>query len=80
MPGDRDHAKLRLLPRGVRDELRQRQVAAIEAEVNKSYADRIRSAPTRAEKRALRARRDAEIEKRIGPLMRERAADAPRCL
>ena len=55
-----------------RNAFREQQIRAINAEVRKEYAKRIRAAKTKAEKKALRAERKAKIETLTERLIRER--------
>ncbi len=48
--------------------------------MRRAYADRIRTATSKDEKRALETERDAEIALRIEPLNRDRNLDTPECL
>jgi predicted Zn-ribbon and HTH transcriptional regulator len=60
-----------------RDTFREEQIRAIEAGIRREYAKRIRAAKSRAEKKALRAERDAEIVRRTEPIIRERRPFLP---
>ena len=54
-----------------RDAFRRQQIRSIKREIRRKYAGRIRAASTKAEKKRLKAERDAEIAARTGPLVRE---------
>ena len=55
-----------------RDAFREQQIRALKAEIRAECAPRIRAAKTKAEKKALRAERKANIGSLIEPLVRER--------
>ena len=59
MARGRPNAESRIVPRGMRREYREKQIEAIQAQVRDTYAERIRTAKTKHEKRALKAERDA---------------------
>jgi len=80
MAAKRKDMPLPILPHGLRDQFRDRQIAAIKGEVTKKYAERIKAARGTDAKRALKAERDAEIARLIEPLLREREKDTPWCL
>ena len=54
-----------------RDAFRREQIRSIKREIRREYAERIRAASTKVEKKRLKAERDAEITARTGPLIRE---------
>ena len=64
----------------MRNDYREEQVNAIKAQIRKKYADRIRGAASKDEKRVLKTERNAEIARQIESLMRERNLDTPECL
>ena len=55
-----------------RDAFREEQISEIRKRIRREYQPRIRAAKNRAEKKVLRAERDAVIEKEIEPLVLER--------
>jgi hypothetical protein len=80
MVNESNNRNVRIVPHGLRDSFRQQQIDAIKAEVKRDFAGRIRAAATKEQKRALKAERDAEIARRIAPLIRDRELDTPECL
>ena len=80
MVARRDNRELRIIPRGMRNDFREEQVNAIKAQIRKKYADRVRRAASKVEKRDLKTERDAEIVRQIESLIRERNLDTPECL
>lgn len=64
----------------MRNDYREEQVNAIKAQIRKKYADRIRRAASKDEKRVLKTERDVEIARQIESLIRERNLDTPECL
>ena len=71
---------MRIVPWDMRAAIRATQIEAIKAEIRRRYRKRIRTANTAAEKKALKAQREAEIAKRIEPLIQEGKRDTPECL
>ena len=80
MAAKRDNRELSIIPGGMRSDFREEQINAIKAQVRKEYADRIRKAASKDEKRLLKAERDVEIARQIESLIRERNLDTPECL
>ena len=80
MASKRSNREVRLLPHGMRDDYREKQIEAIMVEVRKKYKDRIRAAGSREERRALKSECEAEIAERIEPFIRDRRLDTPECL
>ena len=80
MAAKRENRELRIIPRGMRNDYREEQVNAIKAQIRKKYADRIRGAASKDEKRVLKTERNAEIARQIESLMRERNLDTLECL
>ena len=71
---------MRIIQRGMRNDFREEQINAIKTQLRKKYADRIRKAASKDEKRVLKAERDVEIARQIESLIRERNLDTPECL
>lgn len=80
MAAKRENRAMRIIPPGMRSDFREEQINAIKAQVRKEYADRIRKAASKDEKRVLKAERDVEIARQIESLIRERNLDRPECL
>lgn len=64
----------------MRNGFREEQILAIKAQIRKKYADRIRRAASKDEKRVLKTERDVEIARQVESLIRERNLDTPECL
>lgn len=78
--GDSEQQQSRLLAPGVREQLRDEQIERIKAEVREAYAERLRAAESRTEKRAIKDEMKAEIDRRSEALRREAELDTPDCV
>ena len=80
MTDETEISKLRLLPGEIRHDFRKKQIEAIKKTIHEHFADRIRAAETRKEKKAIKAERDAEVARQTEPLLQEAKDDGPHCL
>ena len=77
---DPKHQQNRLLAPGLRAELRDEQIERIKTEVREAFAERLRAAGTRKEKRVISNEIEAEIDRRTEALRGETKHDTPDCL
>ena len=80
MTAKRDNRSMGIIQGGMRSDFREEQINAIKAQIRKEYADRIRKAASKDEKRVLKRERDVEIARQIESLIRELNLDTPECL
>ena len=78
--GESKSARLRLLPHDIRGEFRDEQIEQIKSEVEAAFAERIGTAKSRGEKRALGKAMNAEIARRTETLRREADRDTSDCV
>ena len=78
--GDSEQHHNRLLEPGLRAQLCNEQIERIKAEVHEAFAEKLQSAKTREEKRAIKHEMKGEIQRRTEALRDEADCDTPDCL